>query len=190
MRTGGSASSKMTRSSGTASRQFNGTATAPILLAAKRSSITSGALRSMYAMRDPSPTPAARSACASRFDRSSSSRVGDGAVAMTNGHVTRPHRGVLTHDIGDPKLIPRSHARTCPRQRGVLGSALIGFPRSRRRSSMPTTPLPSAQESSGREGHRPDHGHDRRAGPLGRSRATGTSRSWPPDQPPPRPPFS
>ena len=68
----------------------------------------------MYAMRD----PFSDACCEKRLGESVRPlvelTVGDGAVAMTNGHVIRPHRGVLTHDIGDPKLIPGSHAWTCP----------------------------------------------------------------------------
>ena len=68
----GCASCSTAFSSGRASRQLTGTATAPSLAAAKSSSITSGAVRSTYATREPDPTPCARSACASRLERSSS----------------------------------------------------------------------------------------------------------------------
>ena len=70
---GAPASSRMAASSGGASRQFKGTATAPILAAANSSSTTSGAVRSRCATRVPGPTPAASRACARRLERSSSS---------------------------------------------------------------------------------------------------------------------
>ena len=71
---GAPASVAIAVSSGAASRQFSGTATAPIFAAAARSSTTSGALRSRWATREPGPAPAASITWASRFERSSSSR--------------------------------------------------------------------------------------------------------------------
>src|SRR6476469_2823207 len=73
-RTGGCASATTRASSATARRQFSGTRTAPILLAANSSSMTSGPVRSRCATRAPGRTPEASSACASRLERSSSSR--------------------------------------------------------------------------------------------------------------------
>ena len=70
--TGAPASATIAVSSGAASRQFSGTATAPIFAHAASSSTTSGALRSRCATRDPAPAPAASKAWASRFERSSS----------------------------------------------------------------------------------------------------------------------
>ena len=70
--TGAPASVTTVVSSGAASRQFSGTATAPSFAQAANSSTTSGALRSRCATREPGPAPAASSAWASRFERSSS----------------------------------------------------------------------------------------------------------------------
>ena len=67
------ASATIFSSSAGASRQFSGTVTAPILLVANSSSTISGAVRSRCATRSPAWTPAASSAWASRFERSSSS---------------------------------------------------------------------------------------------------------------------
>src|SRR3954447_15575247 len=130
--TGAPASVMIAVSSGAASRQFNGTATAPILAAAASNSTTSGALRSRCATRDPGPAPAASSAWESRLERSSScAYVTVRARCRTAGCEGRA--AAIEHTTSATRSVSRSIIQEPPRDRQVDGADVARDAGERRR---------------------------------------------------------
>ena len=178
------ASSITARSSGGASRQLSGTATAPILLVGeeqldelRRGAVEVGDARTLAERRSSS------SACASRLERSSSSRVGERPARR--GGSRRGRRG----------------GRACSRTTSATRRSSPRFgrapPVSRRRRRCPAADIDASDSSTEcariiRSCSSPDRsrGRDPRAAPRDRTRASGRARSSTPGRPRPRRPSS
>ena len=111
---GAPASATIAVSSGTASRQLSGTATAPILAAATNSSTTSGALRSRCATRAPGAGARRQQHLRQPARALVELRVGDRALAVADRDRVGTRGRIPADDVRDPELVEHQVSHRAP----------------------------------------------------------------------------